>query len=366
MAEINPPTWLQGGSHGAQGDRRLLSALLGDREGVLESGDLTVTESGPDMSVDVATGMAAVAGTENTYQGLYVVDNQGTTNLTISASDPTNDRYDLVVARIYDSAYGTAVSDEWALEVIEGTAAATPLFPTVPDNCLVLATVLVEAAVSTITNAAITNVAVATDSDGSTTLGNRGYLSGLGGVVVCTSTIRPTDVYIGMVIFETDTSNLRVWNGTVWDFVSGATAPYALASNPSNQTVTNGSTDVINFTTQQADTDGFHDGSSAKFTIPAGMGGMYAVSTVVNISPNASGRRYLGIYLDSAASYIVRNYMDPSGAGASHIMSASATAYMPAGAQVYCNFYQDSGSSIDVGPGSGSGLIGKMNIVKVG
>lgn len=35
---------------------------------------------------------------------------------------------------------------------------------------------------------------------------------------VCTSTTRPSAPYTGMVIMETDTGYLRVWNGTAWDY----------------------------------------------------------------------------------------------------------------------------------------------------
>ena len=37
---------------------------------------------------------------------------------------------------------------------------------------------------------------------------------------VCTSTTRPTNPYTGMVIMETDTGYLRVWDGSAWDYLS--------------------------------------------------------------------------------------------------------------------------------------------------
>jgi hypothetical protein len=37
---------------------------------------------------------------------------------------------------------------------------------------------------------------------------------------VVTSTTRPTTPYLGMVIFETDTGYLRVWDGSAWDYLS--------------------------------------------------------------------------------------------------------------------------------------------------
>lgn len=37
---------------------------------------------------------------------------------------------------------------------------------------------------------------------------------------VCTSTTRPTTPYTGMLIYETDTGYLRVWDGSAWDYLS--------------------------------------------------------------------------------------------------------------------------------------------------
>ena len=37
---------------------------------------------------------------------------------------------------------------------------------------------------------------------------------------VVTSTTRPTSPYTGMVVFETDTGYLRVWDGSAWDYLS--------------------------------------------------------------------------------------------------------------------------------------------------
>ena len=346
--------------------RKMINGMMGGRQAIFADGDFEVTEhsTGADGTCDVAAGQLFVRGTDVSNQGLYYVVNDATVNLAFSAADPTNDRIDLVIVEIQDSFYAGG-ANQADLTIVAGTPAGSPVVPDLDalgyENYFVLAQVLVNSGGGTVV--ADSDI---TDRRRSYASSQYGLATAAGGIVICTSTTRPPSPHAGLTIFETDTLDERVWDGTIWRHVSGPGNPYALASIPSNQTVTNGSTDVVNFTTQEADTDGFHDGSSAKFTIPAGMSGFYTVSTVINTSANLSGRRYLGIYLGSAANYIVRNYMDPSGAGASHIMSASATAYIAAGTEVYCNYYQDSGASITIGPGSGSGLIGKMNIVKVG
>lgn len=158
MAEINPPYVLQGGSHSAQNDRRTLETLTLGATGIIGDTSLKVTEKSgtPNMSVDVAAGRAVIDGTENLYQGVYHVDNQATVNLTVAASDPSNPRIDLVVAKVEDSEY-SGVTDAWSLAVVTGTPAASPTAPSAPANSLVLAELSVAAAATSITNADITD-----------------------------------------------------------------------------------------------------------------------------------------------------------------------------------------------------------------
>lgn len=126
--------------------------------GIVGYGDLKVTEKSgtPNMSVDVAGGRIFIPGSEATYQGTYFGENRGTTNLAIAASDPTNPRKDLIVAKVQDSAYSGG-TDAWSLAVVTGIPAAVPAEPTAPANSITLAMVDVLAAASSITNARITD-----------------------------------------------------------------------------------------------------------------------------------------------------------------------------------------------------------------
>lgn len=160
MAEVTPPLVLQAGSHPADQTRRALIELAWEGgEGVidLDSGALKVTEKSgtPDMSVDVAAGFGVVAGDTVATQGLYLLENDATVNLAISASDPTNDRIDLVVAQVRDNTVDSGGNNDWRLFVVTGTPAASPSPPALPDSSLQLATVNVGAGVSSITNANI-------------------------------------------------------------------------------------------------------------------------------------------------------------------------------------------------------------------
>lgn len=164
MTVQNPAIFLQAGSHPAEDVRRYFAGVTANAEGVLmvpgsTSSSLSVTEKSgtPDMSVDVAEGSCLIAGTEGTYQGTYFAENRGTTNLVIGAADATNERYDLIVAKVEDSDYSGA-TDAWSLAVVAGTPAASPADPTTPDNSITLARVSVPALDTSIEDAQITDL----------------------------------------------------------------------------------------------------------------------------------------------------------------------------------------------------------------
>jgi len=158
MAALNPPAYIQASSHPADGFRRALKALR-ESTGVVLTGDLAVVQNGtPNMSVNVAAGTAVIDGTENSVtQGSYICTNDAVVNLAIAASDPTNPRNDLIVAKVQDAAYSGA-TNLWSLAVVTGTPAGSPVDPATPLNAIILARVRVNATVTTIVNANITDL----------------------------------------------------------------------------------------------------------------------------------------------------------------------------------------------------------------
>jgi hypothetical protein len=161
MTEQNPATYLQAGTHPAEGLRRMLDSLIGGADGVIYSSNLLVAEraAGVNMSVDVAGGRAFVRGNEATYQGIYHIENRGTANVVVEASDATHPRIDLVSAVVEDSAYSGG-TDAWSLVVTKGTAAASPSTPAAPANSISLATVTLPALVTTVLDSYIADVRV--------------------------------------------------------------------------------------------------------------------------------------------------------------------------------------------------------------
>jgi hypothetical protein len=164
MTLRTPPSWLQNGSHPAENDRLTTQALLATT-GIIKSDSLAVSENSPaGLSVLVDAGWAAIIGTTQANMGTYVGYNDDTVVLSITTADPTNPRIDLICLTVND-AYYTGALNNAVLQVVAGTAAGSPVAPTLPANSISLATVAVGAGATTITDANITDTRVLVTSN---------------------------------------------------------------------------------------------------------------------------------------------------------------------------------------------------------
>ena len=197
--------------------RAALSALLAPSSGIAGragflAGPTTqglVTASGtPNTNVNVAAFQAVLANSRGTFPYVVTLDAPKTVDVLVAnPSDPTNARRDLIIAQQSDAYYGDA-SSPFEVKRITGTAAASPSDPAVPGSpdYVTLARITVTAGATTITSGMITDLRPAP------------LTVARGGVIPCTSSTHPSSPYSGMVIFETDTGIMRVWNATtsVW------------------------------------------------------------------------------------------------------------------------------------------------------
>ena len=147
MAELTPPVFLQAGGESAQTSRLAIGAGI-FASGVLNAADLLVTAPGGTMAVSVAAGQGWVVGSRAS-QGAYHVVNDAPKTVTIAASDPTNPRYDRIVANINDAAYSGALNS-FVITVVQGAASSSPVEPAIPADSFELARISVGAAVTTI------------------------------------------------------------------------------------------------------------------------------------------------------------------------------------------------------------------------
>lgn len=205
-----------------------VGATAGGGHGVVGSDHLAVSQTGGGaMSVDVSKGIAFIVGTVSAAQGPYSFYNDATVTLAIAAAHATLARRTLVIAQIQDATYSGAVRSA-RLTTVDGTPAASPADPSLAafPNALVLARVTVPAAAGTILNANIADVRT------------------IVGRVGCT---------------------LR---------------------RAANQSLTNAIQTAIAWDTEDVDNDGFHAPSDDDIIIPAGLGGIYSITTRMVSSVN--------------------------------------------------------------------------------
>ncbi len=158
MAEVTPPLYLAVDTfYGADELARPIRDLMG--EGVVGASDLAVSEKSgsPTMSVDIAVGACYVKGDTSSAQPTYRCHTDSVINRSIAGADATNPRIDLVLAEVRDSTFSGAFLD-WRIRVQTGVPAASPVAPAVPSTAIPLALVRVDAGVSSIVNAKITDM----------------------------------------------------------------------------------------------------------------------------------------------------------------------------------------------------------------
>lgn len=261
------------------------------------------------MSVNVAAGQIWMPGTLGsvsgmpsgvTSQGSYYGYNDATINLAISASNPTNPRIDLLVATVRDAEYAGSDND-WVIQVVTGTPAASPAPPTAPANSIVLAQVAVAANASSIVAGNITD----------------------------------KRTYVGLAVPS-----------------AGHQFQVHLAS---AQSVANGATATINLDTVDTDPAGGWSASTHLYTIPAGAGGLWQFTALIRWATNTTGVRCLIIAGGGGLSLNAFNWItaadDVGGVGR---MSVATTALVSAGNSVGLQALQTSGGSLSTGTGVGA------------
>jgi len=151
-------------SHDAADVTRLETIFL-TSEGVVgvTGDDLSVeAQSSPDMTVKVNPGSCFVlrdahVDNDNTLKFWHVIVTTST-NVTIPASDASNPRIDLICVKVDTGASPDATASNVATLIdVEGTAAASPTAPAVPNNHLKLAEISVPALDTTISSDQITD-----------------------------------------------------------------------------------------------------------------------------------------------------------------------------------------------------------------
>lgn len=127
------PLYLQAGVYPARLDRFLIEEVFRKTARVMRGLAVTQRAAGANFSVDISAGAAAIPGTSQADQGMYLVRNTAVVNLAATTT-PAANRTDSIVAHVMDPQAGGVAGDTWALEWVNGGSA-------IPTDSLIIATV---------------------------------------------------------------------------------------------------------------------------------------------------------------------------------------------------------------------------------
>ncbi|WP_354596851.1 hypothetical protein R1Y80_09890 [Streptomyces sp. JL1001] len=211
MTEINPPAWMQASTYPARTDRLTVSALLTHPGFSADEGSPTRVRSGvkpsyqqyqlkvraaptPNMTVIVSGGTAYVDNRDTGGAGAYVCVNDGDRTLTVQPAGGAGQyRKDCVVASVYDAENSGSVN-EWRLEVIQGSYAASAgaaVRPSLPPSCVVLADLAIGPSQTSVAAGNITDARV--------------FTVAAGGILPVASSAAPNRPHPGQVMYQTNT-----------------------------------------------------------------------------------------------------------------------------------------------------------------
>jgi hypothetical protein len=216
---FDPPLWMQNTSkfeYSARLDRGVLGVLF--TEGLLDNltmGAVTARTTPPLLAVDVATADAVIKGDDVPRQGHYFTRLVAGETVTFDAPPSTGSRIDRIVMEILDgSAVDLAGRPEGPrLRAVTGTATTgTPVAPALPPTAISLATVVVAAGASAITQANITDTRpLASSANYSVTTGtNLAQMT-----TAQRDALTGADLYLGRSIWNTTVGEAQVYSGTV-------------------------------------------------------------------------------------------------------------------------------------------------------
>lgn len=155
MTEVQPPFMCGTDSCYTPGQfRAMFSSMLCDQGVAPQPEDSLQVLQSAGMNVIVRPGTAYIESDTPADGTYYHIINDGDVAVTIGASDPTDDRIDLIVADV------DPTTCSWSLEVIPGAPSPVPTAPAVGANQLVLASVYVAAGVTDIIQDNITDLRV--------------------------------------------------------------------------------------------------------------------------------------------------------------------------------------------------------------
>lgn len=280
---------------------------------------LAVTADGSGMTVSVNTGGAWVEG--------FYFENDAAAAQTIAAAHATLSRIDRIAVRLDRTA------NTCALVVLTGTAAASPVAPTLSTTDTLyeigLATVLVDPAVGVIASGKVTDtrtlVKNLTEADAS-------------------------------AAYEAKVDRTGATTGEVPTLQGDGTLAFAAASTAfcgvratktAAQSIPNATWTGVTFPTEAFDSDAFHDlvTNNGRLTVPTGKGGYYQLSALIDFAGSVGGSTR-GVRMKKNGTVLVLAFVPPGANDTTitipYLLNLAATDY------VELEVYQDSGGALNL------------------
>jgi hypothetical protein len=195
------------------------------------------------LSVTVNAGYCCVP-SPTAGNGGYIFGCLQSQTLTLAAADPSNPRIDLIVARVYDTGNSAGYCD---VEVVPGTAAASPSAPALPSAAIALATVQVPGGAVALAAGAVTD--------------QRSYVVAPGGVLPITSTAAAPASPNSQLMLNLATNQLVQGTGTAGVTQAVSIAPWspAIAFKTSTVSDSSGKGSLTQILSVSVTTDGATD-----------------------------------------------------------------------------------------------------------
>jgi hypothetical protein len=127
-------------------------------------------------------------------------------------------------------------------------------------------------------------------------------------------------------------------------------APYVgcVTRRTSNQSIPNTTETAVSFTSEDFDSDAYHDNSTnpSRITIPSALGGTYWVYAGIKFDGNATGVRYIGIQKNGSGTNLAR--VDQDGTTQDQSLFVGQTMQLSASDYLEIYAYQSSGGALNI------------------
>lgn len=166
------------------------------------------------------------------------------------------------------------------------------------------------------------------------------------GYYACTSSTRPSAVSAGVVIWETDTGHIRMYDGTTWLLTGGKLPAVRCQRLATLAVATHTFTPVPWTSTDDYDTDNLHSTGTNPTRITVSETGQWRFEWTVTFAANAAADREAFLLVNGGSTRYGWLTLWNVGSGAGTTIGREATLRLNAGDYVECVIYQTTGGTL--------------------